>query len=83
MENGLFYEEIEKSNEANTDMRKTTAKNIVMMSHVSMKLHFVKLDVDKMQEQDEVLKERMLCLRQKLLSWKEKITTRLRKVGIT
>ena len=58
MENDLYYEALDKSEAANIDMRKTTAKNIVMISHVSMKLHFIKEDVYRKQEEEEVLRKK-------------------------
>ena len=72
MENDLYYDQVDRSNEANIDMRKTTAKNIVMISHASMKLHFVKEDADRMREEEKMLRKKLLHQREKLLSSKDK-----------
>lgn len=72
MENDLYTEQLDRREETSQDIRRGTAKSIVMISHVAMKLHFVKIDVEKMQNEEVALRGKLNELREDLLSVKDR-----------
>ena len=72
MENGLYCDQLDNREDRDQNMRKDTARNIVMISLACMKLHFISIDVQRLQNEDIALKENLGRLRDNLLSCKGK-----------
>ena len=73
MENDLYCEQVERREETNLNIMKHTARNYVMISHGNMKLHFISTDVQRLENEENILREKLTRLRDNLLSCKDKL----------
>ena len=71
MENDLYYGELDRGEDLNYDMKKNIARNIVFISHIAMKLHFVTESVSKLEEQNVMLNMQFMNKRETLFKIKD------------